>query len=435
MTIGTTFWMANEDLDYNFIGSTITVTTNAFLLRPTWSRTAIRVSNGSTTDPPSPRLEQNKKWPAGAEQAGWMRRFLAWDAFGGSSTLNATMFRLLDGTGGGSPGVARLMVRGVGSNAVKISKRDASGVFTDLVTTANNALPIGGLSPFPMDFHWDFTEVITSGARTDISFTVGPPGVLTTVGGDFVLDGFTNGGTVTIAGSASNDSMVQIATVTAHTMTLTGSNVFVAESAGNSITITATGTVRLYFNDNIVAYFAGGIDTDGVTSLQQADFASPSTSAPVFWSEDLVSDTITINAGVFSLPPLAPGTTQDWAGAVGDINDTTINDTNFISSGTADQLSGWTTPIVFPAGAWAIQSISQSARVAVGTTGPQHFDWYVHVNATHDELAGVSNAPALTFGDFSSFIWADNPNTAVPWVLTDITDPLSEFNLGVKSLT
>jgi hypothetical protein len=190
-----------------------------------------------------------------------------------------------------------------------------------------------------------------------------------------------------------------------------------------------SGFIEVWLKDVFCVSFSGDTTTNGATQLANFRCANCNTSDGLFWSEELVSSVITINAGVFTLAPVAPGTTQQWAGTASDINGVLVNDTLFISDGSAGDLSGWTTPTTLPTGAWAIQSIVQEARSAIGNTGPTHFDWYIAVNSS-DNLGGASNAPALTFGNFSNFIWADNPHTSAPWAVADLTT----LNLGVKSL-
>lgn len=342
MAIGTTYFASNEITGFTTFGA-VAATTNASLFRPLWSRCAIQVSPAAAADPPTNRMASPLFTP---NSSMWVHAQIAWSALGGSADNNSVLFRLLDASG-----VARLMVRGAGSGAVKISKRDAAGVFTDLVTSPANSLPVAGLAPFPMDFQ---------------------------------------------------------------------------------VTYGVSGTCSIWFGDVMVASFAGDNTTDAATQLAQVDFANTDISNGIFWSEELVSSVITINAGVFTLPPLASGATQQWAGVVADIDKVLIDDTTFISDGTPGDLSGWTTPIALPTGAWAIQSIVQEVRAAVGVVGPQHFDYYLRTADGSDHLGGASIAPALTFGNFPNFIWATNPHTVAPWQVADLA---AGFNLGVESLT
>lgn len=190
-----------------------------------------------------------------------------------------------------------------------------------------------------------------------------------------------------------------------------------------------SGSVALSVNAVEVGSYSGDVTTDSNTSVAQLDLCS--IAGQINWSEVLVSDSLTINAGVWALEPQATGNTQNWIGVVGDIDKLTVNDTTFIADGGTGDLSGWTTPTSPPSGAWLVQSIVQEARAAVGLSGPQHFDWYVRTADGSDHNPGVDNAPMTSFSNFPNYIWATNPHTSAAWAITDIT---TGFNLGVKSL-
>jgi hypothetical protein len=418
MAVGTTYDAGNRITGVVTTGS-VTVTTDNTLYRPQWSDCALVVGLGSTAEPPPNSFQALQYYPTLG--AGWAAGYFSWDALGGTSDLNCTMLELVDGTN-----ITRLAVRGAGSGAIKISKHGAGG-FTDLATSATNAVPIGGQFPYSLDFQFSYTAVVTSGTRTDISFS---GNMVSTVAGNFITDGFTPGGAIVVSGSVSNDGTYTLATVASGSMTITGS--FTTEAAGNSLSITSTGTVSLWLNAVKVAYFAGGIETDGIVAVQLTRYGNCSSSQNINWSERRTSDTITINGGVKTLPALAAGTHQVWSGTAADINKTTINDTTFISDGNAGDLSGWTTTTTPPTGAWAIQSVVQEARVAVGTTGPQHFDWYLYVDST-DNPAGQNIGPSEFFGNFGNYVWLLNPSTSGAWGISDVFG--GTFNHGVKALS
>jgi hypothetical protein len=217
--------------------------------------------------------------------------------------------------------------------------------------------------------------------------------------------------------------------------TATGTPLLSSPNAENLIDLqvvyAVSGSVALYINDDLVGSYSGDVTTDMVTALAFADFSCPSSGGNVNFSEGLVSDKLTINAGVWRLSPQASGTTQNWVGVVGDINKTKQDDTTFIADGGTGDLSGWTTPTSPPSGAWLVQSIVQEARAAIGLSGPQHFDWYVRTADGTDHVGGATNAPTTSFGDFPNWKWSENPFTSADWVIGDIT---TGFNLGVKSL-
>lgn len=337
--VGTTIYGGGEDTSATLTSGVTVSTGGAF--RSAWCREALVVP-GSTSDPPGDTITFPQVSPVSVI---WCHGRFGWSALGGSSSLNATMFRLLDASG-----VARIVVRGAPSNGVKVDKRDSAGTFTNLITSAANVVPTGGLSAFPFDLKVDYA---------------------------------------------------------------------------------VAGSVTLWINNVNCGTFSGDVTTDSVTALAQAQYSGLSTATGTDWSEMFGSDSITINAGLFTLPPLAAGTTQNWFGVVADVDKAVIDDTSFIADGTPGDLSGWTTPVTFPGGAWIIQSIIQEARVAVGLTGPQHFDWYARTADGTDHLGGTSNAPTTLFSNFSNFIWANNPHTGIPWVVGDI---VAGFNLGIDSL-
>ena len=424
----TTYFASGEDTGFTFTGSTVTMQTTTNTFRSGWARGALEVSAGSTTDPPSPRMTGRNFVDSGnsaiAVSAGWVHFWGIWGASGGACTNNATLFRLLD-----SSAVARLMVRGAGSGALKISKRDASGSFTDLATTPNSSLPLGGLDQNVIDFEFNYGEVITY-SRSDLSFS---GGVLSTTAGDFVAAGFTDNGTVVVSNSASNNGTYEFATVATNSMTL-GTGSFVTESDTDDITLTATGTARLYINaaTSPNAYIAGGISTNSVTTLAQLDLANCDTAQPIFLSEVIVSSGNTIGKGLWTLSLTAAGATQAWTpNTLTNINKAVINDTTFISTGGTNEISEWLTNQSIPAGGWLVDAVIEEARLEVGASGPQHAEWLVDTNGSIATAGTIS--PSTSFGNFA-WIWDSNPITTQSWVVSDIVPVSGTFDIGVESL-
>jgi hypothetical protein len=179
--------------------------------------------------------------------------------------------------------------------------------------------------------------------------------------------------------------------------------------------------------------FSGDPRTDAATQLNQVELAGVSNTANATascWSEVIIADEDTRGMSLWSLPPAAAGNTQGWTpNTLANINKTTINDATVISTSSNNTLSEWTTATSAPSGAWAVKAIVQEARVSVGGTGPQHFDWVVRTAGT-DFTAGASVAPSGTLSNFSN-MWATNPNTSSAWAISDIA---TGFNLGIKSL-
>jgi hypothetical protein len=197
------------------------------------------------------------------------------------------------------------------------------------------------------------------------------------------------------------------------------------------INYAVAGQASLYIDGTLVADFSGDVTTDSATSLAQVEFASPNTTNNVVFSEYIMADGDTRGMAYYNLNPVAAGNTQGWTpNTVGNINETTLSDATIVSTSTNNTLSEWTTPTSLPSGSWAVRAVTQSARVQIGTTGPQHFDWVVRTIDGTDNLAGASVAPSTSFSNFAK-IWNTNPQTATAWATSDIA---SGFNLGIKSL-
>jgi hypothetical protein len=197
------------------------------------------------------------------------------------------------------------------------------------------------------------------------------------------------------------------------------------------VIVSASGTINLYIDSVLAATFSGDTTTDSNTTLNQMELADWSTSFNSDWSEVIAADVDTRAMNLWSLSPQAAGNTQSWTpNTLANISKTTINDATLISTASNNALSEWTTPTSPPAGTWDVKAIVQEARVSVGATGPQHFDWVVRTGGS-DFTAGLSLAPSNTLSNFGNQIWATNPNTSGAWAIGDIA---SGFNLGIKSL-
>jgi hypothetical protein len=199
------------------------------------------------------------------------------------------------------------------------------------------------------------------------------------------------------------------------------------------IDYSSSGGVDLYLDGALVINFSGDPRTDAATQLNQVDFGSPCPTSTVAggWSEVIIADEDTRGMSLWTLAPQAAGNTQSWTpNTVGNINEVTTSDTTLISTASNNALSQWTTPTSAPSGNWGVKAIVQEARVRIGTTGPQHFDWSLRTAST-DYTAGISNAPITGFSNFKNQQWTTNPNTSGAWAITDIA---SGFNLGIKSL-
>lgn len=197
------------------------------------------------------------------------------------------------------------------------------------------------------------------------------------------------------------------------------------------INYAVAGRMTVYINDAIVCDYNGDITTDGITSLSQTDFASFSTGVSniAYWSEVIISTSDTRAMGLRTLIPVAAGNTQAWTpNTVGNINPNVINDSNFISSSSASQISEWTVGSL-PAGNFAVIAVKQSARMLRGSSGPQTFDFVFRPGTGSTDYNACLTSPTTLFADYYCY-WTANPATSTAIVPADLG---AGTNFGVES--
>ena len=200
------------------------------------------------------------------------------------------------------------------------------------------------------------------------------------------------------------------------------------------INYAVAGHTTLYSNGVQICDYSGDITTDGVTSLSQVDFANPCGGAcagnPIYWSEIIVATTDTRDMNLFTCYPAANGTNMAWSGSYTNVNPTTVNDGSAITTASAAQVAEFTCPSL-PSGQWLVPAVAQSARIQIGTTGPQHFRWIVRPAGGSDYDNGSDESGTTSFGNYYN-IWPTNPATSGAWAPADIG---TGFNEGIKSAT
>ena len=189
-----------------------------------------------------------------------------------------------------------------------------------------------------------------------------------------------------------------------------------------------SGQVTCYYNGISVADTGASVNvtTDGATALAEVYYGGLYGTS-MYWSECIIANGSTLGMAVQTLPPLAAGNTQSWTGTVADIDETTINDANFINTTATGALSEWTVGTSLPPGNWAILAVVQEARVSVGAIGPQHFEWVVRTSDGSDHVQGTI-APNTSLNYCGPAIWTTNPHTAAAWNAGDLV------NAGIESL-
>lgn len=190
-----------------------------------------------------------------------------------------------------------------------------------------------------------------------------------------------------------------------------------------------SGEVTFYLNGVSLCDYTGDVTTNSVTAVNQVDFAGPASGGLIDWSEIIVSDGDTRGMNLATLAPVAAGNTQAWSGVVGNINPTTINDANVISTASNSQISEWTIPTL-PSGSFTVPAVIQVARGLKGASGPTNFDYIARPGSGSSDNASADVPLQTSATNYAQHIWATNPNCSCGWVTSDLG---SGTNFGIES--
>lgn len=200
-----------------------------------------------------------------------------------------------------------------------------------------------------------------------------------------------------------------------------------------SVSYGTSGTVTLYSNSSQVCTYTGNVTNgDGATTLDQLEFASPNSGNYGSWSEVIVATSDTRAMSRFTANTVGNGNTTGFTGTniCSSIwNATSYNDSNYGYSGANNVLQECTINSSIPAGSYSVLGLVMSARVLVGSSGPQHFSFATRTAGT--DYTSSNFAPTTSFSNFTNYIQTVNPATSNPWAVSDFQ--ASGFNVGEET--
>lgn len=177
----------------------------------------------------------------------------------------------------------------------------------------------------------------------------------------------------------------------------------------------ASATVNVYLDGTLLITFTGNVTVSGMSNFDSV-FVSRFTNATVV-SEVIVADEDSRSFSLVTMAPNANGTTQQWTGAVTDVNPTTINDANANFTNTAAQDQQYNL-IDLPAGAFNIKACKIAAR-AMHTSGSTATGVQLGVNSGGTVNVGSTNSLTTAFTTYERYL-ATNPVSGVNWVQSDM---------------
>lgn len=222
-------------------------------------------------------------------------------------------------------------------------------------------------------------------------------------------------------------------TVTTLVTSSVGPSASVMQKLDVHVTYSATGGVDVYLDGSLIISYSGDVTTDSATTLNGFVLGVNGTLAAntAFWSEAICSDGDTRALNLVTLAPTANGNAFTFdTGSYANINETTIDDTGLITSGTALQLAQFTVGSSGITGTPAIRALCVSARAQKGGTGPQNCKMNVRTGGV-DQFSSTLSLPAAM--NRTAYVFDTNPGTSGPWAYSDLT--AAGFNVGIRSET
>lgn len=201
------------------------------------------------------------------------------------------------------------------------------------------------------------------------------------------------------------------------------------------LTYAAAGAAELFVNGSSVCSFSGDTTTNSRTAVNQVRISGmPGTASGnnVGISEIIVGTTDTTGLNVLDMYTTNDGNSVAWGGSsvcASIWNAGVFSDGSFASTPTNNLIHQCTVNSTQPSGTYNVIGTVQSARVLVGATGPQHFQFNTRTGGS--DFNSADKSPTGAFSNFPNYIQTTNPNTTNPWAISDLTD--ANYNIGLKS--
>jgi hypothetical protein len=192
----------------------------------------------------------------------------------------------------------------------------------------------------------------------------------------------------------------------------------------------ATGTAELYVGGSL--RLTATVDLSAITSIRKVRIyggAAGGFNYETRFSQVIVADASTIGYRLGTCYPSGTGSTSAWTGSYADVDEAVYSDADFISSGTAAQVSTFAQTAIPTLTGYVVRAVCVSARAKRGSSGPQNIRMALRSAGTNyfsgaDIALGLGYAPVQT-------IWETDPATSAAWVNTAI----ASLEPGVKSIT
>lgn len=188
-----------------------------------------------------------------------------------------------------------------------------------------------------------------------------------------------------------------------------------------------SGAVRVFVNGVEIITYTGDITRSGSTTLSSFALASScGAGGTSYFSEITCTDRDSRTLMLKTHVPSAAGSTSQWTGSFADIDETTINEADGVSTNVTDQVSSFDVTNLPTGSNLAVRGFKVSGYAARGETGPQNLALGVVTNASN---AYSDDIPVDTGWTRLGKSWENNPVTGTAWT----SDEINALQISVKS--
>jgi hypothetical protein len=185
-----------------------------------------------------------------------------------------------------------------------------------------------------------------------------------------------------------------------------------------------TGVAKLYVRGSVSAATATGLSLGHMSGITKARLHSDTGGR--YFSQIVADTTPTIGYRLASVHPNGAGSDSAWTGTYLNIDETTLDDADFVNSATANQVSTYTLSSVTLTG-YSVQDVTVSFRSKCGGSGPQNIEAVLRSAGTNYFSSNL--AQDVGYAPYQN-TWSTDPATSADWVLASI----SSLQAGVKSI-
>jgi hypothetical protein len=192
-----------------------------------------------------------------------------------------------------------------------------------------------------------------------------------------------------------------------------------------------TGSFAAYVDGVLQVSLTGDTDVFTGSAIEYVFIQSWGATNERLQSECILADSSTLGLRLATLVPNGNGANTAWTGTFADVDESNVNDADFLSSATANQVETMTlTDLTTNAALLTPVAVINSARARNGASGPQNIQLAFRTAST-DYFSSNLSGLNTTFTSGYQQIRHTNPNTSAPWTVSEING----LEIGDKSIT